>query len=570
MRSRINLLVVMLTLLFTSACILDTAHERDPRPSVLTPILCETDAECSSYNRNCQHGICVDGPKKATMVVSTVIIPPPERVDLSPISIRGEALDFAETHTVILPPTVSVQGVVSKKGQGSRSRAQLFFSRQDDLPGRRFTQSLTTEEDGSFALQLPEGDYKVSIRDEQDGFLERIESLRVSRAQESAMTYFDMPSTDEFIRWTGRLVRFDSLLETRPVEGVTIWATDVHSNTQSSLAVTKEDGVFSVYLHRDVEAFRLHLRGRTIQDGEQSFLIPATSFSTLLTGSIGGDTKDAEIPGYELMLGVLEPSMRVQGVVHSTDNEPVAGARVLAQARLPALDGNANIAMRDRANLEARAVTDEHGAFELYFPPFDEVRLTAFAPDNTSRISDDTSLRRIGVAAGDPSAPFLLRLDTPVPVELEVYDSQGQAVEEYHARFAIEDSELLSPRYFDASMDEFAVTTGPDTQNSNQVLLPEGLWELTLSPREDLTLPLSWLSTFVEAPGAKITVQLPPGIAAGFIVEDEQGDAVRGASIELWLESPEDDSPPTLLGSTQSNAAGEATILVPWLSPAKH
>lgn len=566
MRSLLKILSFNVVLCALFGCM--ATFDNLPPPAPLHPIPCVTDADCSVYGRNCQHQICVDGPKKAQARLSIVVHPPAERQDLAPRTWRDQQIRFSDPHYFSLAPLVSVQGVVSQKGHSGPLRVQLFFSRQGDVAGRRFTQSLASDDNGNFATLLPEGDYTVSIHTEWEDFPEHITTMHVSRENQSGMTYVDLPANNEFIRWTGRLIRLDNDLATRPVEGVTIWAMDTNSSLQSSLAVTNENGVFSVYLHKSVTEFRMYLRARAVTDGGEHFLIPATTFSPLLAPSLPDDAQSSEIPGYELLLGVLQPSVRVSGIVLDSENLPVAGARVMAQARLNPMGEDSELSVPERATLEARTTTELDGSYTLLFPEQPDVRLTAFAPDRPSKISDQTNILNLIALNGQDSGPHLIRLSPPAELELTVTDASGHTVDDYEARFSLEDSEYLSARNFDASVEEFSLIYLSHARQRAHMLVSEGLWHLNVRPREDLTLPNAWVSASVSKDQNSLHVTIPRGVAARLVLHDEAGEPLRGATVELWQEFSSEGltkaSEPRMLGTAQTNAMGETTILAPY------
>src|SRR5699024_6069551 len=109
-----------------------------------------------------------------------------------------------------------------------------------------------------------------------------------------------------------------------------------------------------------------------------------------------------QIPGYELVIGQLKPSVNVTGTVVDSDAHPVAGARVLAQTRIPSGELEIEDASPTRSALEQVAVSDENGTFEFLFPPYPEASITAFDNHLGPRLSDpDRSVDLVSAGSSD-------------------------------------------------------------------------------------------------------------------------------------------------------------------------
>lgn len=564
MRSTINHLgLLWVLLLLTVGCSLDNSRTSDAPLSPPEALVCESDSDCEAYDRNCQHGLCVDGPKDAKVHVSAAIFPPPDRSSMSPLTFKGESIALDKPITITLPRARSINGQVSQPNKSKVGRVQVFFSRQGDIPGRRFTTSTTTDDQGNFATQLPDGEYTVTLRTESESFPEYNTTLQVDDTSEGSMVYFDLPSEDSYVRWTGRLVRLDDANDTHAVPDVTLWAQDTQSSARSSMAISDENGVFTFYLSKDVETFQIQLRARDIKHGDETYAIPSSTFPTFEAGG-DADSDTLEIPGYELNIGKLMPSKRISGTVYNTEGEPVSGARVLARTRLSYHENAPTDGGPQRSTIEHSTTTEEDGTFSFLFTPHEVVSVTAFDNKNGPQVSDAHHV--IDLSQDDASAGrnLELTLQPSLPLDFDIRDASGNPVQYFEATFDVQDSEELSARSYDAHSEELGGVFSIREEMLGSVQVPAGVWKITIAPRVDLTLPRYWLSHRVQTDQTTIRADLPQGIAAGFHIEDEQGEIVRGATVELWAESSTGDAP-ILLGSAQSDGDGRATVLIPFV-----
>lgn len=575
MRSTINnLLSVALVLIGLIGCSLDTERTQNPPPHSIEPLLCETDSDCDVYDRNCQHGLCVDGPKDAFVRLSATILPPPDRSALSQQSIRDVATDLVEPITISLQRNVSVVGTISQRGKPSPGRVQMFFSRNGDVPGRRFTNNTTSDDQGRFDVQLPKGEYSVSLRTESEAFPEHNTTLRVNEKTEGSMVHFELPPETDFVRWTGRLVRLDENHVTHAVPSVTLWAQDTESSMRSSMAVNDENGVFSFYMSRSVKSFQIQIRSRVIEDNGQHYAIPSSTFPPIRAEYEVGDADEMpdapppqQIPGYELVIGQLKPSVKVTGMVVDSDAHPVVGARVLAQTRIPSGDLEFEDASPTRSALEQVAISDEDGTFEFLFPPYPEVSITAFDNQLGPRLSDPHRTVDLISAESNDISGIELIVRQSMRVDFDVRDAAGQPVDYFDATFELQDSAELSARNYDARSEELGGSHAVRPDSPNAVRVPEGQWNVTIAPRVDLTLPKFRFVQHLTRESPTVEATLPLGIAAAFHIEDDLGERVRGATVELWLETKDDAGrlSSRMLGSAQSDADGRATVLIPYL-----
>lgn len=532
------------------------------------PMVCEEEVDCEETGRNCQHGLCVDGPKDVELRLSASIQPPPDRTDLSPLTYRDVKFSTTNPITMSMPRLVSVHGEVIQERTESTRPLQLYFSRRDDIPGRAFSTSTTTDALGQFSVQLPVGSYTVSMRTESEDVPEHSSKIDIREETEGSMIHLKFPSTSSYIRWSGRLVRLDENRVTVPIEDVSIYATDSISRERSSTATTDKNGNFSFYLSRTASAFEVQIRGTIIEAEGQTFHIPTMSFSPtkVVLDEDAGNTQ--QLPGFEILLDKLQPDVTIRGTVVDTHGERVAGARVMAQAR--AKEDNETLLLKStqsflspaRATFSERATSDENGEFELHFPPMSEVRLTAVDTTNMLRVSS-------------PDKPFELTKDDreveiilqdPLSIDFNVTDALGHLVENFDIFVKLQDSTTLSPRDYDTSSSLFDGTYQFQEGRANILQLPSALWQIGIVPRTDLTLPRVWVSYLLTAGEQTVTAHIPQGIAVAFIVEDDKGLPIRDASIELWEENLDTSVNTTqLLGTAQSDTDGRAVIIMPYI-----
>lgn len=567
MRSTLTAFTSLLALLLLIGCSLDNARTDDTAPPPPEAWTCDDDNDCESYGRNCQHGLCVDGPKHAQVSVSAAIFPPPDRSSMSPLTFNHEDLSLDEPTTITLPRVRSINGEVSQPGKSQVGRVQIFFSRQGDISGRRFTANATTDEQGNFSTQLPDGEYTVTLRTASESFPEFTTRLNVREDKEGSMVYFDLPAEDTYVRWTGRLVRLDDANDTHAVPDVTLWAQDTQSSSRSSMAVSGENGEFTFYMSKDVQNFQIQLRARNVKHGEHTYAIPASSFPTF-EAAYDEDGTTQEIPGYELNIGRILPSKEISGTVYDHHGNTVAGARVLARARVSTGEhGDESSGGSDgpqRSTIEHSEATDADGRFTFRFPPYENIALTAFDNQQGPQVSDAHHTLDLSAEDEDAGRDLSLTLKPSLPLTFDVRDTMDQPVQYFEAAFELQDSEELSARNYDAHSEEIGGVFSIRKEMLGEVKVPAGSWRITIAPRVDLTLPRSWSYLRLNEGNTTVEATIPPGVGAGFIIEDEQGESVRGATVELWLESKDGDAP-RLLGTAQSDAEGRATVLLPFI-----
>lgn len=566
MRTAINSLVSFWCILLLLGCSWDNSVSHDTPPPTPQFLTCDIDADCDAYNRNCQHGLCVDGPKGAEVRVSAAIFPPPDHTALGPLTLNQQSFSLDERIHVALGRTLSVNGKVSQLGKEKLGKVQLFFSRQDDLSGRRYTNNASTDAQGNFSIQLPEGDYTVTLRTEWEDFPEHNTTLHVSQDLEGSLVYFDLPRESDYVRWTGRLVRLDENNDTHPVSDVTLWAQDTHSTARSSLGVSDENGVFTFYLAKSVESFQIQLRQRTVTQAGRMYAIPSSTFPTL-EAEYGEESGAQEIPGYELNLGRIKPSVRISGIVLDHKSQPVSGARVFAQTRVSESNDLVFEGGPTRATIDHSETTDLDGRFSFLFPPYDGISITAFDNQYGPQLSDARRILNLGTDDPISNSEIELQLKAPIPVTFDIRDAFEQPVEYFEATFDLVDSELLSSRHYDARTEEFGGVFSVRDEMIRGIELPAAYWNITIAPRADYTLPRFWFTQELTEESSTIHAYLPHGVVAGFLVQDDQGQPVRGATVELWAEDTFDAkrSTPLLLGTAQSDAKGHANVLIPYL-----
>lgn len=570
MRSTMKHLLCLVAVLICVGCGFDNDTADSGSPPGPQPLICETDRDCEAYQRTCQYNLCVDGPKDQVVTASVAVFPPPDRSDLAPQTLQNQTLELHERISLPVHRTRTVNGKVSQQGKDKPGRVQVFFSRQGDISGRRYTQNATTDAQGNFSVQLPQGDYTVTLRTEWEDFPEHNTTLSVSDDTDGTPIYFYLPPESSYVRWTGRLVRLDEHNDTHPVPEVTLWAQDTQSSARSSLSVTDENGVFTFFLSRSVEAFQIQVRPRTLVDAGRTFSIPSATFPTFYP-EYGEDGTEQDIPGYELNLGALKPSVRVAGIVLDAYAAPVAGARVFAQTRLSENNAVIDESGPIRATIEQGGTTDADGHFSFLFPAYNDVSITAFDNQYGLRLSD-AFMHHLSDTNSNDLQNMTLQLRDPIRVDFRVADGLGRLLKYFEISFELVDSDMLSARNYDARNEEIGGVFSVREEMIRPVELPPAHWNVTIVPRADYTVPRYDFTTLIDERNSQLDITLPLGIAAGFQVEDSSGAPIRGATVEVW--SSDDTNVkgdgPRLLGSAQSDADGYANVLLPFFPPPTH
>lgn len=568
MRTRISL--TLLLCLLTFGCPNDSGmggHAEAP-----TRQSCETAADCEAWHGVCQHNICVDGPERpGAMEVSVVVYPPADRPDIAHLTIENVDLDLATPVEIQLPQTVAVNGALQDtRGNAVQGRWSLFFSKNDDLPGSRYSNATYTDDNGTFALQLPEGSYTVTLIDSSSELPEHVEHIEVSKRNEGQPLYLTAPGSDAYIRWTGRLTRYNHDWETRPVEDVVIWASS-DDGTQSTLATTSEDGLFAFYLDRKTTRFRLHVRGKTIQTNGAVFVIPSTTTHAYEV-DIHAEASAMEIPG-EVTLGQLPEAVLVQGVAHDANGYLVPRARILAHARLDDEifgEGDESTGGASRATIEVRTEADDDGAFSFYFPSLENVQLTGFSAEGAIALSNPELLIHTFLGDEGIAGPHVLVLSEGLPFNIHVQSAKGAPVADYDASLTLIDSPLLSPRLYNASIGEFSSAFSFFRDNLPSAMSPQlavrpGTWRLTITPSVSLNFP-NWTRdlTIEDWRVEDLDITLPAGVATRFHVYDADGAPLRNASVEIHLRGENAATELRRVAQAITDSDGGVSLLLPY------
>lgn len=566
MYAKLITLCALLATLVLTGCPGSNEAAADKAP---TAIRCDQNADCPKHLDSCQHNLCVDGKGITDPIrVSAHIYPPSDRPELAPLSLSNVDLDTQAPLVVSLDDMVTVNGRLQNAARETVSGIfTLFFTRQDDIAGRRYMATVTTDESGSFSAQLPAGVYSVSISDTQSDLPDASSTLTVDAGNQGRPVYLSAPQPEDFIRWSGRLTRLNAQLETRPIADVTIWASSQEGTSQSTQSTTDENGRFSFYLHRSIDKFRVHVRGKMIADDQSVYLVPSTS-TDVFEADLNGSESNLDIPGSEVILGHLQPASLFRGIVLDEQDRPVSNARILAQNRNTLPWDDEIIGATMRSTLEARATTNEEGEFEIYFPPTEEVHLTAFSGEDDILITDPERTLSLYPGSDGPGAPILLRATRGHTIDFEVLSSRELPVENYEARLELVNSDLLSARHFDASIDEFGRAFSMNIhQDARTPRMRRGVWRISITPTLDSNLPM-WSTTrqILSEEQKQLTIVLPQGVAGRFQILDPSGEPIRGASVDIFIDFGDSDI--RRVGTAQSNSEGNASMVLPFLPTA--
>ena len=563
MRRRLTQLLSSLTLLAAVGC-----SGVPPQVSVDDKFVeeCISDIDCASA-LNCQYGLCVSGPQARDLTLSFRLVPPAERSDLSPVVYRHVPVTTGSHYgNWQLQAQQNVFGTVTIGDANEPIRATIYFSPTEGISGTLNTQSITSGNEGNFNALLPAGAYDVSIIPERDDIPEF--KTFVEALPHAAPILFHLPDPREYVRWSGRLVRLDAGLYTRPLPGVRIWALPTDNSGQSTISTTDDEGNFAVWLHRDVSEFRFQTRGTHVIDSHtgEDLILPTSTFSSItINPDEIDDAPQQIIPGELLIMQHVAEAIPVTGRLLDANGAPLADAQITATGRISYNPTSTGITT-ERATLLSRATSDKSGAFTLQLLPGVSYLITA------AGWQDDVYLSRAQTLVVTTSAPpptldvqmdeFTLRpievtiddafLDSPVELEITttMLATQTTALRDYDLP-----TDLLSAAHYYTQDEGTAPYTLP---------LMNGTWNLTFRAQNRRALPttqVTWEVGRREDDVAHFT--FPPGVVIAGKITDDAGVPVGGARLEAWREDP--NQPPQLVGSSTSWSDGEVRTVIPWL-----
>lgn len=564
MRSQLTLLVILLGL-FVAVVMPACYDDNDEPPGAVVE---EFRPECSASRKcaeglNCQWGICVDGPSGEQFSVSLHIVPPAQRGDLSPLTFRQMPLESGTSYgTWSLQPQRSIFGQVMLGNSREGVRALIYFTGRDGISTARHVLSTATSEDGSFTAALPEGAYDIAVLTDRPDIPEYHTTIDVLPV--AAPLNITLPDATEYIRWSGRLVRLDDNQVTRPITNVRIWAVASDGSGQSTSATTDQEGVFSVWLHRDVLEFRFQIRGGTTQDADSGneLMLPTSTFAPIIIEEGWFPTEPHQwIPGEMLVMNRLDSPITLSGVVRNTAGEPVPDAHLLATARLDEPSSISGLSV-ERATFTARASTDASGRFTLLLQPSLDYQITAASWLDGVHLSAARTTK--GLLNGEPITNFDITMEPLLPREVEIVVNPA-----FRTPVAVEIvAEMVSTptaalRDYDIAQDLLtSVNALSDVKSPAQVPLMAGTWWLRFAATSHAAIPTTSVLLEVDRENKPLRFVFPQGIVVAGTVNDERGNPLPGATVEVWLER--EDGSATYLGRGSSYRDGEVRAVISW------
>ena len=521
-------------------------------------LTCSNDAQCFS-RQTCQFELCVDGARDQELQLSFYFQPPGTRTDLTDNWVRDVPWTTGRTaRTWQLDPPVSVQGTV-RRGEGLTApgeRSTVFFAARNGIPGRRFRQSAQTDDEGNFTANLPGKVYDITITPQRDDVPET--TLLFDELRNDTPLRINLPGTDHYTRWQGRVVQLNLDGETIPVTRASIIATSVDGSTTSTRSDTDAEGRFAVYVDPDTGPYRFQVRpGLTATSGSVVGSVPSVTFIAAWPEPLVSDSPAvAEVPGGgDLVIGQWpQPRFHVGSAVDTLGN-PVPGARVLISARIPeALTPEIGIPV-ERAIIEQRAIAGRDGRFVATLVPGVDYRITAIEVGDQLRLSeplfvttDDlrdglvVTLEDIGVAG---VRPLTLRTGEVVPgltVAIQPETFRDHPIGWYD---------------IPTSLLRYVSATGPD----GVARLPafEGSWTVRVDSGPFTSLAPT-TRTLRLAPDETVDLQLDPATVIAGRVADANGNSVAGVAVEIYAEF---DDTSRLLGTGTTDANGQYRVVIP-------
>lgn len=551
-----RLAIALCALALAAGCSLDSSES-----DAASTVVCESSDECPTGNTCTEYGYCQpDTPLEYEIALE--INPPSFRSDLStqvalgvPVTVGQPVADFRLSRPITLNADVlynDAEGVTSVDAN-VRIRSTI------GLPGREFSQTVQTDENGTILVELPPGIYDLTIIPDDPSVPRAIRrDIVVAPPSETCATpggaceitrRFTLPAPEDYVTVLGVVER---LPEFQKVVGATIFAVSEDGDFESTYAVTSESGSFDVALDPAGETFEFRLRPT---DGVS---LPDLRFESIsLPDEIEGSIE------LRLQMGRWLDPVMVPVEVVGPDGRAISNVVVSANAGWEAGDPVAdaiNAASGEFEQvLDVGASSDSSTPSALLLPP-GRYDVSAGGRDGEYGITEAITLVVPDPADGEeaPTARIALPGRSPVRglVASGASEIAGASVE-----FSLIGIDGDEPGFFDSISGLYGTTTTTDGRGAFEVNLVPGEYAVTVQPPSGSGLARYNGEFFVAEGGNNdLAVELrPPAPVIGRVL-DSDGAPLQGATVEAWVV---EDGRAIMLGRATTGEDGSYRLLLP-------
>lgn len=498
---------------------------------------CQTSADCPE-GTSCQLGLCVAGEAGNTEEIAFYVEPASSlSAEEGPNWTQAQSYASGTTiDTLSTRPMVVLQGrVLLDNEEGAiPMQATLYLTAQDGLPGRRVRKSVQSAEDGTFAAALPQGAYSLTIRPDRGDIPDR--TYQLDEINPSLRQEFLLPAITDYVRWQGRIVRLDDDNVTRPVARATVFAVSTENGTQSTVALSGDDGRFSVFVDPDAGPYRFQVRASEESENDAITLpVPSATFAPLEPQvEYIDDIGIATIPGGDLVVGQFFATRSLSGRVVNAEGVGVGDVNVVATSVVDNEGLPSAGPLLERLSFTSLTQTGPGGAFTLTVLPDLDYRIVATKLDDQVRLAPSLTIDSGNLDPIGPNEELVLQLEAASPQRIIVQDSQGNP---YEGRALVEGQLLtfVETPIADYQLPDDLTRRSVDVEGDHDTTLPlfPGRWQFTVEDQQGLR-PRTRSFTSVARAQQSITLRFAEGGVLAGSITDSDGEPLASARVEVW------------------------------------
>ena len=492
--------------------------------------LCESAADCVD-GQVCEVGFCVVETAERELV-AVQLTPPNTSAYLTEQYPAVELEQGSELPDLQLLRPVLMMGTVFERGGDAPNAvaAQLLLHRvSPSIPGRNLRFQSQSNRDTGFSLQLPQGEYDITVLPERADLPPH--TLRGVPVRVDVHYDIELPASAEYTRLRGRVVYTTDDGENKPLAGIRVRAVDAADATVSTTMQTLEDGLFEV-LVRDTES-RVDL---VLSPVEEVRILPRVVVEDVeLTG------KDVQVG--DQSLGHVEPQGRpVFGVVRGEDGALVPSARLVFSGVVG--NGVVNVTTE----------TDTAGSFDLRLPAGRYNVVLVPGPDSDYAVTELSGLDLL--AEGDvPDSLSELRLPRKAKVTGLMLNPVGEPIPAAIVEFRLQ---FLNSA---AAAGTQNVSTRTDADGWFEIRVHPGVYEIEAIPGEGSGWARGTTAGVeIGREGADIDVIASPGNVAYGQVLGPDAAPLPDVLVEVFRTG---GAAPRLVGTGRTDEGGSYVVLVP-------
>lgn len=526
-------------------------------------LVCQTSADCPA-GTSCQLGLCISGEAGETEELAFYVEPASSSsVEEGPNWRQAQSyVSGATIATLSTRPMVVLQGrvLIDNEDGASPLQATLYLTARDGLPGRRVRKSVQSAEDGTFAVAVPQGAYSLTIRPDRGDIPDR--NYQLDEINPSLRQEFLLPAITDYVRWQGRIVRLDDDNVTRPVARATVFAVSTEDGTQSTVALSGDDGRFTVFVDPQAGPYRFQVRASEESENDAITLpVPSATFAPLepqveYIDNIG----IATIPGGDLVVGQFFDTRTLTGRVVNDEGVGVGDVNVVATSVVDNEGLPSAGPLLERLSFTSRTRTGPGGAFTLTVLPDLDYRIVAAKLDEQVRLAPAITIDSGNLDPVGPNPELVLQLEAASPQRIIVQDPEGNPYESP----ALVEGQLLTfvdTPIADYQLPDDLTRRSVDVEGSNETTLPlfPGRWQFTIEDQEGRR-PRTRSFTSVARAQQSVTLRLTEGGVLAGNITDSEGEPLASARVEVWTF---DEGGPFLIETVLTDDAGRFRCRVP-------